>query len=689
MKKRAMIIAMMAAMLTVTSDCTVKLLHAEETQTKEAQAEDSQSEGTSQLPIKALSPKVVEENPYMAKSDSNIHHDCYNTDSTDEVLPVGIYSEINVSYEKVNANASPAIFFDSYGHAVVPFLGGLAIRDINADETQTVGYFSPKQHDEGGYVIQSSYSFVDESNRIVCPTSNNHVLMLKATDEEGNVLPEFEKVLDIDIKAAAEAALGKTLDQNLLSVVFDYDGNLWFATGGFRIYPDREQQGAVGYISRSAIDAILNGEEVDLTDSVFVYELTPGEGAENGIASSKDGAVILTNLNCYLFQADNGVQKVWKTSYESVGAKESAEGDATTGGGLAWGGGCSPSLTKDLVMFTDNQNPVNLLAVDMKTGETVASLPVIDELPEDSQVSVENSAIVYDNGAGTVSTIVCNWFGAGSAALGKEDSDSSIQSYANIYDVNWLSQGNKMIMPGVERVDTIKTDDGYEMKSIWCRSDLSDTSMLKLSTATGYIYGYVQDLETGMWQEIMLDFETGETVFSMDVSSKPGYNNMAIGMYAGNSGNALYCPTGYLELLRLQDRFVYLPEMPYRKVDLDQAMRNVLGQETFEADGGQGNVMGWLNTVTVENVHPNTTVALRVKGLSGSADALKLYGYGADGSLQEVPEDLWHIQTEEGAIPDTLSEDVLYEIHVLVQDGGTFDLSENEKEIKVSVVAAQ
>ena len=689
MKKRAMIIAMMAAMLTVASDCTVKLLHAEETQTKEAQAEDSQSEGTSQLPIKALSPKVVEENPYMAKSDSNIHHDCYNTDSTDEVLPVGIYSEINVSYEKVNANASPAIFFDSYGHAVVPFLGGIAIRDINADETQTVGYFSPKQHDEGGYVIQSSYSFVDESNRIVCPTSNNHVLMLKATDEEGNVLPEFEKVLDIDIKAAAEAALGKTLDQNLLSVVFDYDGNLWFATGGFRIYPDREQQGAVGYISRSAIDAILNGEEADLTNSVFVYELTPGEGAENGIASSKDGAVILTNLNCYLFQADNGVQKVWETSYESVGAKESAEGDATTGGGLAWGGGCSPSLTKDLVMFTDNQNPVNLLAVDMKTGETVASLPVIDELPEDSQVSVENSAIVYDNGEGTVSTIVCNWFGAGSAALGKEDSDSSIQSYANIYDVNWLSQGNKMIMPGVERVDTIKTDGGYELKSIWCRSDLSDTSMLKLSTATGYIYGYVQDLETGMWQYIMLDFETGETVFSMDVSSKPGYNNMAIGMYAGNSGNALYCPTGYLELLRLQDRFVYLPEMPYRKVDLDQAMRNVLGQENFEADGGQGNVMGWLNTVTVENVHPNTTVALRVKGLSGSADALKLYGYGADGSLQEVPADLWHIQTEEGAIPDTLSEDVLYEIHVLVQDGGTFDLSENEKEIKVSVVTAQ
>ena len=685
MKKRALILAMIAFIAATTSEPSINMVRAEETQVEETQTEENAGQ-TSELPIKTLTPKVIDENPYMAASDSNIHHDCYNTDSTDEVLPVDIYSEINVSYEKTNANASPAIFFDSYGHAVVPLLGGLAIRDINAEETQTLGYFSPKQHDNGDYLIQSSYSFVDESNRLVCPTNNNHVLMLKATDEDGNVLPEFEKVLDIDIKAAAEAALGKTLDQNLLSVVFDYEGNLWFATGGFRIYPDRKQQGTFGYVSRAAIDKILNGEDVDLSDAVFVYELEPGEGAENGIAASKEGAVILTNLKCYLLQADNGVKKVWETSYKSVGAKESKEGDETTGGGLAWGGGCSPSLTKDLVMFTDNQDPVNLIAVDMKTGEQVASMPVIDELPEGTQVSVENSAIVYDDGEGTVSTIVCNWFGAGSAKLGEADNDSSIQSYENIYDVGWLRQGNKMIAPGIERVDTVKTEDGYEMKSIWCRSDLSDTSMMKLSTATGYIYGYVQNLETGMWQYIMLDFETGETAFTMDISDKPGYNNMAIGMYAGNSGNALYCPTGYLELLRLQDRFVYLPEMPYRKVDLDQAMRNVLSQEKFAADGGQGDVEGWLNTITIENVHPNTTVAIRMKGISGETGSLKLYAYGTDGTLKEVPAEKWHIQTEDGETPDTLSEDVLYEVHMTVEDGGDFDLSETEKEIKISAV---
>ena len=661
---------------------------AEEIPAANTLASDSSSavQLSSALPVKALHPKQVEENPYMAKSDANIHHDGYNTDSTDEILPLGIYPEINVSYETTNANASPAIYFDSYGHAVVPLLGGIAIRDLNAEETQTLGYFSPKQHDGGEYIIQSSYTFLDSENRIVCPTSNNHVLMLRTTDEEGNVLPEFEKVLDIDIKAASEAALGRTLEQNLLSVVFDYEGNLWFATGGFRIYPERKQQGVVGYIDHEAIDTILDGGQADLSKAVYVHELTPGEGAENGIAASREGAVILTNQNCYLLRAENGVEIVWCTPYESIGAKVSGENDKTTGGGLAWGGGCSPSLTPNLVMFTDNQDPVNLLALDMKTGTIVAECPVLDDLPDGYQVAVENSAIVYDDGEGTVSTIVCNWFGAGNAGLADPDNDSSIQSYANIYDTNWLTKGNIMIAPGVERIDTVKTKNGYEMKSIWCRNDLSDTSILKLSTATGYIYGYVQDLSSGMWQYIILDFETGETVFTMDVSNKFGYNNMAIGMYTGNSGNALYCPTGYLELLRLQDRFAYLPEMPYRKIDLDQASRHVLSQEQFTAAGGAGSVAGWLNTISIRNVHPNTTVAFRMNNLSGSVNDLTLYAYNAAGILTPVASELWKITSEDGQTVTELTDGTLYEVRITVADNGDLDLNEVEKEIRLSAV---
>ena len=92
-------------------------------------------------------------------------------------------------------------------------------------------------------------------------------------------------------------------------------------------------------------------------------------------------------------------------------------------------------------MFTDNLEPVNLIALDMKTGKKVASHPVIDELPDYMPVSVENSAIVYDNSKGTVSTIICNWFGAGSPNIAKPNSDSSIHSYENIYDKKLAHKG--------------------------------------------------------------------------------------------------------------------------------------------------------------------------------------------------------------------------------------------------------
>ena len=102
--------------------------------------------------------------------------------------------------------------------------------------------------------------------------------------------------------------------------------------------------------------------------------------------------------------------------------------------------------------------------------------------------------------------------------------------------------------------------------------------------------------------------------------------------------------------------------------------------------------MGWLNTVTVENVHPNTTVALRMNGLSGAAGDLHLYAYGADGAdgaLQEVPSELWNIQSEDGSLPDTLEAETLYEVHMTVEDGGSFDLDEAEKEIQMSAVLAK
>ena len=93
--------------------------------------------------------------------------------------------------------------------------------------------------------------------------------------------------------------------------------------------------------------------------------------------------------------------------------------------------------------------------------------------------------------------------------------------------------------------------------------------------------------------------------------------------------------------------------------------------------------------MTVRNVHPNTTVAFRVNNLSGSASDLSLYAYGADDKLSKVASELWKITDENGEAITDLTNGVLYELRVTVADGGELDLSEAEREIKISVVCGK
>ena len=181
----------------------------------------------------------------------------------------------------------------------------------------------------------------------------------------------------------------------------------------------------------------------------------------------------------------------------------------------------------------------------------------------------------------------------------------------------------------------------------------------------------------------MLDFDTGKSVLTVDVASLYGYNNMAIGMYAGRDGNKLYCPTGYKELLRLQDRFVFLPEMPYRKVDLDKTSRRVLSAAEFQAAGGAGTPASWLHTATLDNLHPATTVSFRINGLTGNPADYKLFALGTDGLYHEVSG--WRFDDA----PARFSAKKVYTVCVPAQDGGSFDLSPDAKEVTLSIVLAR
>lgn len=653
---------------------------------EERQEAGTQEQTQTALVPKPMAAKEVAKNPYMADSDNAIHNDIYATDVTDAVAPLGIDSQLTTSVETQNMQAPSAAFYDTKGHAVTPYLGGVAIVTMDGEMVERLGSFVPSRDDGGGYSFQISYSFVDSSDNVVAPTSDGRILVLRTMDEQGNILPVFEKVMDIDLMAQAAAQLDVEIDQTLLSVVYDYEGNLWFTTGGFRIYPDREAQGMLGYVSHQYMHQ-KPGANVPLEGNVFFYPLEPGEGAENGIAANQDGAVILTNLACYMLTAEEGVQVRWRTPYDSAGANDAQEGSDYTGGGLAWGSGTSPTLTNDLVIFTDNLDPIHLIALSSKTGEVAAQIPILDELGEDVPVSVENSILVYASGDGSATVIVANWFGAGNAGLAEPDADSAIQSYDNIYDANWTAQGNGYIAPGVERVDFVRTDQGYEAKKVWSRADIRETSMIKLSTATGYLYGYWQDVDSGMWVYDVLDFATGQTVLREEVSSLAGYNNMAVGLIVDPGGNGIYCPTNIMEMVCWQDRFAYLPNSPVKQISPQNLARASLFGQELEGDWTPAS---YLMTVTVDNLREEDTLALRVNGLSLAPHDYVLLYQDKEGTLQELPGQ-WTLCGEGGEVLEEsqkLSPETLYEVRFSIADGSQIDLSDAEYQGTFSVVLA-
>ena len=72
MKKRTILLAFIISAVAMASGCS-----ANEPKTDEVKQEQTKTESVSSgVTIKPLTQKAIDENPYMAKNDANIHHDC-------------------------------------------------------------------------------------------------------------------------------------------------------------------------------------------------------------------------------------------------------------------------------------------------------------------------------------------------------------------------------------------------------------------------------------------------------------------------------------------------------------------------------------------------------------------------------------------------------------------------------------
>lgn len=687
-------------------NCKVKVIKKDTSLEQEDQNpvdEITQAEKSDAIVPTILAENRVQQNPYLSDKEAMIHNDIYSSDVTANAMPLGIYPEVIEMTATDSLIAPPAFFYDNYGNAIAPYTqvmedgstlaGGIAIRDMDSPEIDVKGKFQPYLHDNGAkYGIQISYAFVDKDNYLIGPTTHGHVLMINTYNDKGEILPVFEKKLDVDVVTGAVKALGDNIDKNVLSVTYDYSGNLWFITGGFHKNPVQSKPGFVGYLERAYIDRALAGENgLDAEKYLHYKTLKDGENAENGISANKEGCVIETNLTCYLFRAGSAqIETIWDYDYKSSGGKKARPEMGITGTGLAWGGGSTPTLTDDMVLFTDNQDVVNLIALDIKTGKELACVPVLD-FDSDVTVSVDNSICVYDAGAGKTSVLICNWFGAGNAGLFEEGADSSIQTFDNIYDKNWREHGSSSLMPGIERVDIVEQKDGsYKAEKIWLREDLKDTSMIKLSTAAGCYYGYTQLEETSEWGFIALDYETGKTILWQPVSTEKQYNNAAVGIMQGNNGNTIYCPTDSQVLVRLQDRFAYLPDQPDKKLDIVKMERHVISEDDFaKASRSDQAPAGYLLSAVIDHAAASQKLAFRMNGLDGTISDYTVYYKDLNGNLKQVlnPEftDSTGRAVEEN---EELLKEAIYEVRLMAEDSSQADLDKTAGIIKTTIILA-
>jgi len=110
---------------------------------------------------------------------------------------------------------------------------------------------------------------------------------------------------------------------------------------------------------------------------------------------------------------------------------------------------------------------------------------------------------------------------------------------------SWIStyEGSSTV-GGITRVDAVPDGKGgYVAKVVWTSSEVSPTTVPKLSLATGLIYLYTKDARSDgidAWYFTAVDFETGKTVFKILTGTGLGYNNNYAPITIGPEGGTAY-----------------------------------------------------------------------------------------------------------------------------------------------------
>ncbi|MGD6749241.1 hypothetical protein [Streptomyces sp. BH105] len=335
------------------------------------------------------------------------------------------------------ASACPTVLIGSDGYPVAlctPIFGQVpTVHLLDPDTGESLAELPLTK----GSLLGGVYAYIDAKDRLTVVDGSRSLLRVgHHRDAEG------EWRLSIDQSLSLASAIPE--DDAVTGLSPDWQGRVWFATGG----------GVVGTAD-------------DRTGTVRTLTLPAGERVSNSISTVPQGTAVTSTHATYLLTADgDGTPRIsWRRAYD--------RGQARKPGQLSWGSGSTPTFfgprtgTEYVTVVDNADTTVSLQVYATATGASVCSVPVLRSGGSGS----ENSPI----GAGR-SVFVASTYGYPYPAVPADAGDSVPSSAA--------------FKGGLSRVDVRADGSGCDL--VWDNT-LRSAAVPRLSTADGRLRTVLRD----------------------------------------------------------------------------------------------------------------------------------------------------------------------------------------------------
>lgn len=453
-----------------------------------------------------LASQVVPEHPYMAQHGAScMHVDPYTTNTYAWSGPLGHDPEVSSRSMGFVGGECPTHNFDRQGRIVTvcvrqrsPTLllldpSTLQVLAAHSLPTRRTPLFGVRTMTED--TSGGAYFYLDERDRAVVGTGDGTIDVIGVVDGEAG--PELRVERSISLVETLTFPDG-SMDK-ITAVMPDFAGNYWFVA----------RYGTVGVVH---------------TDGTIRARRLDGEEIENSFSVAEDGVYIVSDHALYRFElgAAREPRIVWRETYD--------RGTRRKVGQINQGSGTTPTLLGDrYVAIGDNAEPrMNVLVYRRDRAVTRSRRVCATPVFAPGASATENTFIGHGR-----SLVVENNAG---------------------YDIFTTMRNGRTSSPGIARVDIREDESGCDV--IWQSDEISQTTVPKLSTATGLVYLYTKrpGADTGVdaYYFTAIDFATGRTAYRVLTGTGMRYDNHWAAITLAPDGTAY---VGVLNgLIRVRDR---------------------------------------------------------------------------------------------------------------------------------------